>query len=104
MRDRFCRICATTFAPAVFASDASSPSGSRGSAVEFAKITPTKIARSCLTDNFVRLSSANTSSKGSISFIGPIEYDSAKVWSLVFSSLFVILNHGETYGQIAQAE
>src|SRR5947207_5567420 len=48
----------TTFAPAVLASDASSPSGSRGSAVERGRITPTSTARSCLTVSSVRLSSA----------------------------------------------
>ena len=49
----------TTFAPAVLASDASSPSGSRGSAVESGRITPTSTARSWRTDNSVRFSSAN---------------------------------------------
>src|SRR6185436_15839554 len=48
----------TTFAPAVLASDASSPSGSRGSAVERGRITPTSTARSCRTVSSVRFSSA----------------------------------------------
>src|SRR5438045_289020 len=45
-------------APAVLASDASSPSGSRGSAVDFGRITPTSTAFSVRTDNSVRFSSA----------------------------------------------
>src|SRR3954447_20500702 len=49
-----------TFAPAVLASDASSPSGSRGSAVDPGRITPTSTARSWRTDNSVRFSSANS--------------------------------------------
>src|SRR3954452_8565655 len=49
-----------TFAPAVLASDASSPSGSRGSAVEPGRITPTSTARSWRTDNSVRFSSAKS--------------------------------------------
>src|SRR5688572_17423760 len=53
-------ICPTTFAPAVFASDASSPSGSRGSAVDPGRITPTSTAFSWRTDNSVRFSSAKS--------------------------------------------
>src|SRR5687768_4878094 len=52
-------IVPATRAPAVLASDASSPSGSRGSAVLLGRITPTRIARSCLTVNSVRFSSDN---------------------------------------------
>src|SRR5437763_92894 len=48
----------TTLAPAVRARDSSSPSGSRGSAVDLGRITPTRTARSCRTVNFVRFSSA----------------------------------------------
>src|SRR4051812_4322314 len=47
----------TTFAPAVLARLANSPSGSRGSAVDLGRITPTSIARSCLTVSSDRLSS-----------------------------------------------
>jgi hypothetical protein len=49
----------TTLAPAVLARDANSPSGSRGSAVDPGKMTPTKTAFSCRTDSSVRFSSAN---------------------------------------------
>jgi hypothetical protein len=48
---------ATSCAPAVFASDASSPSGSRGSAVDFGRITPTSTALSWRTVSSVRFSS-----------------------------------------------
>src|ERR1051325_8751026 len=57
MRCRFCTTWATTLAPAVLASDDSSPSGSRGSALDFGRMTPTRMARSCLTESSERLSS-----------------------------------------------
>ena len=55
---RFCRIEPTTFAPAVLAREASSPNGSRGSALDLGRMTPTRTARSWRTESLVRLSSA----------------------------------------------
>src|SRR5688572_8004723 len=60
-RWRFWRTWPTTFAPAVWAREPSSPSGSRGSAVDFGRITPTSTAFSWRTDNSVRFSSAKVS-------------------------------------------
>src|SRR6266550_793463 len=46
----------TTLAPAVLARETSSPSGSRGSAFVFGSSTPTRMARSCLTERWERVS------------------------------------------------
>src|SRR4051812_37693834 len=79
MRVRFCITVPTTRAPAVLANEASSPNGSRGSAVDFGRITPTRIARSWRTDSSVRFSSDNvvvlpvrTRAQGSIGAGGPV--------------------------------
>src|SRR5580704_15377755 len=55
MRWRRCSMVPTTFAPAVLAREASSPRGSRGSAVDLGRITPTRMARSRRTVSSVRV-------------------------------------------------
>src|SRR5205814_5757371 len=47
----------TTLAPAVLAREFNSPRGSRGSALDLGRMTPTRMARSCLTERWERLSS-----------------------------------------------
>src|SRR5258706_7911628 len=46
----------TTLAPAVLARETSSPRGSRGSALDLGRMTPTRMARSCLTERWERVS------------------------------------------------